>query len=490
MNTIRPIRHMSVQRALATLGLVAAATATGTRANACPQTPLPVLDCAVDPSSVCCTGASLFDDATNPPSWNGGNNLCAEALVSSLVANDCNAQTLAKHDILYHIDLEDGATGANSCDGSMDYGKHYNAGQLIPTMIDYKPGITWHHPVSDYYRAALAESNEFHAEFEHFFGHNDPDGTANARHTQDFVGKDNIELFCPLFGMTASGSPLYRASDFIHESWHDTYGGHDSDDPDRDDYAYHNHILGVGQMNGDTVDHSQDQTPEDFLRFQMSSVYQVHYEFLCDVNTTPQDWVPRSLAWEAGAIADDFLLKKYDDDGGAFNSPPPMTCNNAPPARRNPDVPEITNGRVIKIQIHADIHETDAPIGGPTDEPHGTTITMTLTPDNPIDDKEWISPRVDDQVWVEYFVHGELQPDGETVILSYDMLMFETNADLDRDCEESLSTGKDCPAGPRRTMTLDSTNFSPVPVVFNLDNSQSWSDPDRASGSIVTTMEW
>jgi hypothetical protein len=166
-----------------------------------------------------------------------------------------------------------------------------------------------------------------------------------------------------------------------------------------------------------------------------------------------------------------------------------MTCNNAPPARRNPDDPEITNGRVITIQIEADLHETDEPVGGPTDEHHAKTITLTVTPDDPTDEGSWVSPEVD-EVSVEYFVSARLLDDGETVELSYHMLMFEDNADQHRDCEESLAGGDHCPSAPLLVMTLDSENFSPVPVVFNLDNSHSWDDPDRASGSITTTMEW
>ncbi len=167
-----------------------------------------------------------------------------------------------------------------------------------------------------------------------------------------------------------------------------------------------------------------------------------------------------------------------------------MTCNNAPPMRRNPDVPAVTNGRLVNIRIDADLHETDEPIGGPTDEHHGKDLSFTLTKEQPYAEASWVSPRVDDQVWVEYYVHAQLRADGQTVDLSYDMWFFETNSDQDRDCEETLSGGADCPAGSWPTMVLDSNNYSPAPVVFNLDNSQSWDDPDRASGTITVTMDW
>jgi hypothetical protein len=475
-----------VLRALGALGFASGSVLFAQTAEACPQTPLPVMDCATNPTSTspCCTGGSIFDDVANPPPWAGSNNFCTEALVSQIFASSCTEDALDKHDILFHINLEAGATGAGSCDGSMDYGKHWNAAQLIPTLIQYKPGITWHHPIADYYRAALAESNGFHAELEHFFGDPDPEGKANASYNLDFVGKNNLRFFCPLFSNGTAGSPLYRASDFIHEAWHDTYGSHDFEDPDADSYAVHDHTLGPGEMN-------QEADVEDGLPAE-SSVYQVQYEFLCDVNTTPHDWVPRALAWEAGLLADDLLVRKYKKQGvGAFLLPPPMTCNNAPPMRRNPDVPAITNGRLVNIRIDADLHETDEPIGGPTDEHHGADLSFMLTPENPTANTSWISPRLDDQVWIKYVVFAQLRADGQTVDLTYDMAFYETNSDLEEDCEETLSNGPDCKEElPWPTMVLDNNNYSPAPIVFNLDNSHSWDDPDRASGTITVTMDW
>ena len=39
-----------------------------------------------------------------------------------------------------------------------------------------------------------------------------------------------------------------------------------------------------------------------------------------------------------------------------FLNAPPFTCDVQPPARRNPDVPEVTNGRRLRVHIDGNIH--------------------------------------------------------------------------------------------------------------------------------------
>jgi hypothetical protein len=419
---------------------------------------------------VCCTAAAA-DTATVWPAnlkKTRNNDFCTTALAWQKVGPFCSADTLNRYNSLFHVDTGSfSSVGLGMCDPTQDYAKDWLSAYFIANSIDYVAGKSWHHPVRDYLAAAQAEGNDYHDDSQHIHGEAN---TPNASFVEDLTEDDEITFFCPLYSTQWFGTVMYRASDFIHEAWHDVYGAHDSNDA-QDEFNAHDHVLAAGDMAGDVGDDDQE------------SVYQAQYEFLCDVDTTPAAWLPREIAWEAGVISGLMLVKycsTYPNctdpaNQSVFQNAPPFTCDVQPPARRNPDVPEVTNGRRLRVHLEGNIHFEDC-VDNDDDAVSGD-FEVTLNAGMTHATWHWDSGEFGDELKGTVDLTADLI-DPETIQVSLTAQQFE-----DGDVQATQTVGP---------VKLDSTNFDapPIPINMNCCDSACGGPNDRVDLTIATHLDW
>jgi hypothetical protein len=459
------------------------------RAQKCPAPVLPSLDCT-QTVNCCTTGAFNMDDVTAL----GGTWACGDAVLFERLTvpnNLCSQAAFDDHNLVFGVDTPTyAADGLDQCTASLPHPRHWMAGSfMIGAAIDWVPGLTWHHPIQDYLAASVARSNDIKPELEHVLTSGN---TPNAQYTKDGVFADTIQFFCPLFSAGVVGTPTYRASDFIHEAWHSVYGDHDvvvTGVLGQDYYYPHDHVLGPGQV-GDCFDPAfippgatgsfdcKVGTVPDF----QTSVYQLQYEFLCDLVTTPQEWVPRSLAQQAGLISFRMGTSWFSGGQPVFLNTPPIFCNVNPPAR---DPRQFLPGRprTVLLDVTGTLFE-GATL--PQDEDTLTldekdVLALEVSEAAPTASATWTSPAAD-EVWIEIRATATLQPDGDTVNLSYNIFFFEEDAD-NTNCDEDL-TGDDCPSindpASWLPLVLSTTSFVVPTFEKHLDNASNENGDDFA----------
>lgn len=465
------------------------------RAQKCPAPSLPSLDCSQ--SSNCCVGGAFnMDDVTQL----GGNWACGDVVLFDRLTspnNHCTQAAFDDHNELFDVVTSTyAADGLNQCNGALPHAKHWAAGSyLVGNAIDYVPGVTWHHPIEDYQAASVARANHIKPALEHELG---AGNSPNAQHQWDGVFADTITFFCPLFSATNIGTPTWRASDFIHEAWHMVYGDHDTvGSSANQDYFYpHDHVLGPGEV-GDCFDPAVVPAGADgsfdcrvgIGPDYQTSVYQLQFEYLCDLVTTPLEWVPRSIAQQAGLLS--FALGTTWFQGQtAFKNTPPFFCNLTPPAR---DAREFLPGRPRTVILDVQGHLFEG-AELPADEDDltidkQTVLTLEVSEAAPVASGTWTSPAAD-EVWIEVRATATLQPD-DTVFVKYNVFFFEEDAD-NTNCDEDL-TGDDCPALNDQTnwpsLTLSAAVFIEPPFLHTLNNASNESGDDYANVSLFFELQ-
>lgn len=436
--------------------------------------------------------------------------LCADPLLFSLLADQCSPSTFNGHNNLFNVVEQTYAEhGLNECTPVLEHPKHWMGAFLIGTSIRWEPGKTWHHPILDYLTLAVARNNHLHAQFEHQLAITQSTKDPAASYGADPFFPDTIRFFCPAFMSDIRGSAVGRAGIFVHESWHAVYGSHALivDDPQAsfDFYLPHDHVLREGEV-GKCFD--PDPAPKGWQPnfFQcatqpslaMTSVYQIEYEFFCDLNDSPEDWVPRTLARQGGLVANYMgtLRNKLLDDvfigaTGVFLNTPPITCTEQPPMRdgRGPSIPG--RPRFLHLRLAGNLFEGSE--GGLDDDELFVekSFDLELTSDLPAATIHWVSPSVDD-VHVEFKMDAALQPDGETVNVRYNVFFFDDDTD-GTDCDSDL-TGYDCPGLADGSnwpeFSLSSGAFILPPVRVILDNVANENGNDFADLLLFRELDW
>jgi hypothetical protein len=411
---------------------------------------LPSLDCST--ASECCVSGALSPDGPAPTF------LCQDAILWNWrnIGDQCTQASLANHQESFNVEVdpdEDEPYPSSVCDPNTEFARHYTSAYLLGA-IKHEPGKTWHRPM-EYRMASSAWANDYHPELSHHFAvSRDDDETPNARNRGD-----DITFYCPLYSEKESGTPVYRASDFIHEAWHSSsYGSHDWGNKKDWYYPYWKGTIPEGELNETFI---PSYMPEDAPNKGwcpslicaprgMVSVYQVHFEYLCDLATTPADWVPRMLVAQASQTASMLRDSKYRAEGGVFlnHEPIGVDCAAAPKIWRNPWVPSAGKALQVDLRFNAFMFEWDPFPNENDSDTFDTTAILRVSPSRRTDALEINSQVVDGEVWVKLIANAELLADNETVKVRYNVRFYERSGNNLDDCDIDLA-GCNCPGGFR-----------------------------------------
>jgi hypothetical protein len=411
---------------------------------------LPSLDCST--GSVCCVAGALNPDAPAPAT----RLLCEEALLWNWrnVGDQCTPASLANHQDSFNVEVdpdEDRPYPSRVCDPNTEFARHYSSAYLLGA-IKYEPGKTWHRPM-EYRRAGGAWENDYHPTLTHHFAIDREGDTPNASN-----GDGLITFYCPLYNGDQSGTPVYRASDYVHEAWHSSdYGHHDWGNKKDWYYPYWKGAVEDGQLDQRfTPSYMPTGAPDKGgCRFGpcppqgMVSVYQVHFEYLCDLATSPADWVPRMLVAQASQTASMLRDSKYTDGGVFLNHEPiGVDCAAAPKIWRNPWVPSADKELQVDLHFNAFMFEWDPFPNENDSDTFDTTGVLKVSPSQRTDSLEIRSQVVDGEVWVKLEANAELLADNETVKVRYNVRFYERSGNNLDDCDIDLNDCN-CPGGFR-----------------------------------------
>jgi hypothetical protein len=470
-------QRISTIVALATLVAVGPASRAEADCNPALAT-LPGVDCSTD--ATCCVAGALAIDGA--PGTVGSAARCDDAVELQALASSCPTDDFDAHILLFGIDEDSWAdNGLRECTDDL-FGKHWIASALIGGGILPTPGVA-RHTSSQYLIQAQANATTFHPQLEHVQSDSQ---AAFASYMPDLTHANTVTLMCPSFADITSNGML--ASEFVHESWHSSYGSHDGT---------------VGGTNADWYyAHQPDTEPLDvYAEFEpdiwprdgkteriQHSVYQLQHEFMCDLVQSPRDWVPRAGLFGAQARA---ALIETTNVLNPTSLPAWAMCGSSVfPGRtpKNPVTPD--SARTVTLDFSGVIVETSE--GGADDDTEtlDANRVLTVSPDDREDSisNSTLGTFADGEVWIDFYVTATLAEDNETVELAYNILFFEDDAD-DTDCDQDLG-GDNCPGAFDESLwaTLSVNSVTPF-AIRNHSLSNATADPGTDTADIFMNVD-
>lgn len=262
-----------------------------------------------------------------------------------------------------------GLRGFNdACNSSREFTKHWLAGYLVAfgtfgkeDIDSLPPGYPYHwnsqsqvndidlvgrpfHFREDWWRTARGEKGKpkYHTKFDVEI-HNDiaqfdpdPDDFFSAAAHFDRRGRDTVRFNCTAFQQNQPmfNSAAARGGLMIHEAWHSALlsQGYKFDHGAVKDFDESGCPLG---KNCDYYYyHAKEAFPNDTLHDAKDrgfhSVYQTHYEYLCDIADHPRAWVPNSAREHAYYALFGVWHQRFHEKGPAPECGVPSPLGDAP----------------------------------------------------------------------------------------------------------------------------------------------------------------
>lgn len=197
-----------------------------------------------------------------------------------------------------------------------------------PSLLDPRP---WHGHL-DYRRLAKSRDTLAHGRF-HITYYPVNSGKNGEFLAGGIATDDTLTLFCPIFSSrrsSVSNTP-YRASALVHEGEHARNARYGFDDS-------HGTCFDGAYACDPVNAHSRYTWADGELWFPNQTAYQTQYEFLCDVASHPNAWVPYGAVLLAEGHADELLW--HNIEGTVL----PECSNPYPMGKKSPEKPACSGG--------------------------------------------------------------------------------------------------------------------------------------------------